>query len=270
MQFHSLCSRHYYEASSPHQPPESRIPPGTDAHSVHQFREVYVTDFLGFTEWDSLSSTPDCLVWLYTPGSHFPWLVCYICALCSLCLCRLLFLCPLVLCVPMRWCSCYAACYIYILCITGIVPWCYPHLPSPFCLGTAQCFCICVCYGCMKNPYCVFLRLSPKSFIHCGVDARRNYTTIWLAAMKVKCVCVWSGTYLFLQFCWKTSVKRKQMEQNGDKHNWICSIETLVCNCWTDYTLDQLNAGKIVQGSIECVSVCHLQISLDLCTYSML
>ena len=42
----------------------------------------------------------------------------------------------------------------------------------------------------------------------------------------------------------------------------IYPIETLVCNCWTnDYTLDQLDAGKSVQGSIECVTVYYLDYS---------
>ena len=41
--------------------------------------------------------------------------------------------------------------------------------------------------------------------------------------------------------------------------NIPCPIETLVCNCWTnDYTLDQLDAGTIVQGGIECVNVCQV------------
>ena len=43
---------------------------------------------------------------------------------------------------------------------------------------------------------------------------------------------------------------------NVDKHTWICSIETLVYNCWiNDYTLDQLDAGMSVNGGIECVTV---------------
>jgi hypothetical protein len=55
----------------------------------------------------------------------------------------------------------------------------------------------------------------------------------------------------------KRFLKRKRTERNGDKHTWICPIETLVWNCWTnDYTLDQLDAGKSVQGSIECVTIC--------------
>jgi hypothetical protein len=57
----------------------------------------------------------------------------------------------------------------------------------------------------------------------------------------------------------KTFLKRKEAERNGDKRTCICPIETLVCNCWTnDYTLDQLDAGKSVQGVIECVTICHL------------
>ena len=127
--------------------------------------EVYATGFLGFTERDSLSSTPDCLVWLYTPGSHFPWLVCYICALFSLCLCRLLFPCPLVMRVPMRWCSCYAACFIYIVCYRYRPVSVNEVNPRSFVWGTAQCFCIRASFGCIEKPYCVFLRLPPKSFI---------------------------------------------------------------------------------------------------------
>ena len=54
--------------------------------------------------------------------------------------------------------------------------------------------------------------------------------------------------------CFANGSKQKQ---NGDKHTWICPIETLFCNCWTnDYTVDQLDAGKSVQGGIECVTVC--------------
>jgi hypothetical protein len=121
--------------------------------------EVYVTGFLGFTERDSLLSTPACLVWLHTPGSHFPWLVCYICALCSLC--QLLFPCPLVVWVPTRWCSGNTACFINcVLCLSARVV--QQGLPSLFCLGTAQCFCIRVCFVYInKKPYCVFLCLSP-------------------------------------------------------------------------------------------------------------
>ena len=54
----------------------------------------------------------------------------------------------------------------------------------------------------------------------------------------------------------KTFLKQKQTEWNGDKHTWICPIETLFCDCWTnDYILHQLDAGKSVQGCIECVNV---------------
>jgi hypothetical protein len=56
-----------------------------------------------------------------------------------------------------------------------------------------------------------------------------------------------------------------------DKHIWICTIETIISNCWTnDYTLDQLDAGESVQGGIECATVYHLDyshLSLYLCTY---
>jgi hypothetical protein len=54
----------------------------------------------------------------------------------------------------------------------------------------------------------------------------------------------------------------KRNEMGLIKHTWICPLETLVCNCWTnDYTLDQLDAGKNVQYGIECVIVCHLDYS---------
>jgi hypothetical protein len=54
-------------------------------------------------------------------------------------------------------------------------------------------------------------------------------------------------------------------------HTSILPIETLTCNFWTnEYTLDQLDAGKSVQGCIECVTVCPCvtvssTFSLDLC-----
>jgi hypothetical protein len=67
------------------------------------------------------------------------------------------------------------------------------------------------------------------------------------------------------------SVEKSKWNENGGKHTWICQRETLVCNCRTnDYILEQLDAGQSVQGSIECVTVCHLDYSniyLDLWTY---
>jgi hypothetical protein len=91
-----------------------------------------------------------------------------------------------------------------------------------------------------------------------SVDVRRNYiyneqsdhaVYMWLLVL---CLSVIRGS--FHRFCWKTFLKRKQTKLNkiGDKHTWICPIETLVCNCWTnDYNLDQLDA----------VTVCHLDYS---------
>jgi hypothetical protein len=45
--------------------------------------------------------------------------------------------------------------------------------------------------------------------------------------MKANNVYPWSGVYPF-------HLERKQMEQNGDKHAWICPMETIVYNCWTN------------------------------------
>jgi hypothetical protein len=87
------------------------------------------------------------------------------------------------------------------------------------------------------------------------------------AVMKVHCVYVWSGVYSFRRFCWKTFRKQKQTEWSGDKHTWICSKETIVCNCWTnDCTIDQLDTDNSVQGGIECVHVSP-QICLSTCVH---
>ena len=108
------------------------------------------------------------------------------------------------------------------------------------------------------------------------MDARRNYTTIkgsccfYVASMNVNCVCMWSGVYSSRRFCWKTFHKRKQTEQNGDKHNLnVSNRNSFETKSTNDYTLDQLDAGKSVQGGIECANVCHLdyKMCLDLCTY---
>jgi hypothetical protein len=86
----------------------------------------------------------------------------------------------------------------------------------------------------------------------------------------VNCISPWSVVYSFSRFCWKTFLKQKQTEQNGDKHTCICPMETLVCNCWTnDCTHYQLNAGKSAQGGIEChcLSMCHIKcVSRPVCT----
>ena len=72
--------------------------------------------------------------------------------------------------------------------------------------------------------------------------------------MKVNCVYAWPGVYSFCQFCWKTFlIKQKQMERNGDKHTWICPIETLACNCWTnEKTLGQLDADLSTCVFLRC------------------
>lgn len=82
----------------------------------------------------SLPPTLVCLVWLRTPGSHFPWLVCYNCALCS----------PLSLSVivPMSVgrVSCFsfcAACLVHERVSSCVV---LRGLPSLFSMGTSQCF----------------------------------------------------------------------------------------------------------------------------------
>ena len=55
------------------------------------------------------------------------------------------------------------------------------------------------------------------------------------------------------------------MERNRDGPTY-CFVTV-----WSnDYTSDQLEAGKSVQGGIECVTVCHLDFSnfsLNLCIY---
>ena len=92
------------------------------------------------------------------------------------------------------------------------------------------------------------------------VDATRNFTMSKMI-MQFVCGCV-IKVHSFCWFCWKTFLKWKQRVQNVVKHTWICPIETLICNCWTnDYTLVQLDAGKNVQYGIECVTVCHLDYS---------
>jgi hypothetical protein len=84
--------------------------------------------------------------------------------------------------------------------------------------------------------------------------------------MKLNCVYAWSGVFI-LPIVEKRFLKQKQTEQNGDKHSWICPIETLVCNWWTnDYTTYQLDAGKSVQGGIECN--CHIK-CLDQCASTL-
>jgi hypothetical protein len=83
------------------------------------------------------------------------------------------------------------------------------------------------------------------------MDASWNYTT----NKNDHAVCMWLlwewTAFACGQGCIhstdsvKSFLKRKKTEQNGDKHTWICPIETLICNCWTNYyTLDQLDAGK--------------------------
>ena len=55
------------------------------------------------------------------------------------------------------------------------------------------------------------------------------------------------------------------MEQNGDKHTWICPIEALVCKCWTyDYTLDQLDAGKAVFKATTTKHLCPMTKCVEL------
>jgi hypothetical protein len=89
-------------------------------------------------------------------------------------------------------------------------------------------------------------------------EQRDHAVCVWLL-LKWIVFGEWSGVYSDCRFCWKTFLKWMQTELNGDKYTWICPIETLIFNCWTnDYTLDQLDKGKIVQGGIECVNVCHL------------
>ena len=75
----------------------------------------------------------------------------------------------------------------------------------------------------------------------------------------------WSELFACDQGCIRSAdsdkifLKQKQAERFGDKNTWICPIDTHICNYWTnDYTLEQLDAGKSVQGGIECVAVCHL------------
>ena len=50
----------------------------------------------------------------------------------------------------------------YILCIMGIVPCRSTRFILSLLFGYSPVFCIRVCFGYIKNPYCVFLRLSPN------------------------------------------------------------------------------------------------------------
>ena len=88
-----------------------------------------------------------------------------------------------------------------------------------------------------------------------GILWSKGSCCLYVAAMNVNCVCMWSVVYSCRRFCWKTFLKCEQTEWNRDKHTWICPIEVLVWNYWTKYyTLDQLDAGKSVQGDNECLS----------------
>ena len=79
---------------------------------------------------------------------------------------------------------------------------------------------------------------------------------IYVAAMKVNCVCEWSEIHSADSVAKCFLIKRNQTERNEEGPTWICPIETHV---WTnDYTPDQLDAGKSVQYGIEFVIVGHL------------
>ena len=80
----------------------------------------------------------------------------------------MLYLCPLSLSVivpiSVGHVSTYALVQLYIIyCVLRVLSHVVQRgLPSIFFLGTAQCFCICVCFGYIKNCCCVFLHLSPN------------------------------------------------------------------------------------------------------------
>ena len=98
------------------------------------------------------------------------------------------------------------------------------------------------------------------------VDARQNCTTSKVIMLFVcgcyereLCLRVIRGVFIPLNYFF---FKRKQTEWNWDKRTWICPTETLVYKSWTNVcTLDQLDAGKSVQGGIECVNICYLDYS---------
>jgi hypothetical protein len=76
---------------------------------------------------------------------------------------------------------------------------------------------------------------------------------------------LWKSTVFACdQWCIQSanSVEKKNFELNGDKHTWICPIETLVWKCWSnDYTLDQLEMQERV-----CKAVLNVSLSVTLIT----
>jgi hypothetical protein len=104
------------------------------------------------------------------------------------------------------------------------------------------------------------------------VDARRHFP--FSNDQRDHTVCVWllwkwivfacdQGCIHSANFIKNAFLKWMKTGWNVDKHPWSCPTKTLVCNCWnTDYTVDQLDASKIVQDSIECGNVRHLDYNI--------